>query len=110
MRHARKLGGFPSIRAKFSNGIEDNLMLEPCSFQKQRSRSNGDCMFVGKLQHDPASRVAVTGCLNNPEDIMDITLLSKRSAHQMFTVDYFGNSKNIASPLKDNGKISILQK
>ena len=106
MRHARKLGDLPSIRATFSNGIEDNLMLEQCSFQRHHSGS--DCMYVGKLQHDPSSRVAVTGCLNNPGDIMDITLLSKNSAHQMFTVDYFGNSNIIPSPLNGKGKLSII--
>ena len=64
-------------------------------------------MYVGTLQHDPSSRLAVTGCLNNPGDVMDITLLSKNSAHQMFTVDYFGNSNAIPSPLNNKGKISI---
>ena len=57
--------------------------------------------YIGYLKNTPGSSVAVTGDIVQPEDRMDITLLSQNNKDQMFEVDYFGRTKVIPIP-KEN--------
>ena len=73
----------PEMSVTFENGATHEMVLEPYS--------KSPCNFIGQLKNQPDSSVAVTGCLNNPEDKMHITLLSdlnKRSP--TFVVDFNG--------------------
>ena len=65
--------------------------------------SKGSCNYIGKLRKNPFSSAAVTGCLNDPGDIMEVTLISKQSINKMFTVDFFGNTEVVKNPFGDGG-------
>ena len=92
----------PSIRVTFANGVQDNLELMQYKFH---DRSEGGCNYLGRLCNEPASSVAVTGCLNQPGDLMDITLISRNNMNKMFSVDFFGNAKQIANPFEQGGSV-----
>ena len=62
----------PSIRVTFANGAQDDLDLTEYKFHES---SEGGCNYLGRLRNDLASSAAVTGCLNQPGDLMDITLI-----------------------------------
>ena len=65
------------------------------------------CNYIGRLRGEPSSSIAVTGCLNNPEDRLQVTLNSRNSINKMFKVDSFGNVEIVRSPFQDGGKISL---
>ena len=58
----------PELSVTFENGHTHEMILEPYS--------ESPCNFIGELEGEPGSSVGVTGCLNNPDDKMYITLLS----------------------------------
>ena len=68
----------------------------------------GSCNYLGRLRNDPSSSVAVTGCLNLPEDRMEVTLISKNNINKMFSVDLFGNAEMIKNPFEDGGMVKFL--
>ena len=61
------------------------------------------CNYLGHLRNDAASSVAVTGCLNNPGDIMEVTLISKNNINKMFKVDFNGNAEILENPFEHGG-------
>ena len=66
----------------FKNGDTHEMILEPYS--------EYPCNFIGKLKNVPSS-LAVTGCLNEPGDRMDITLLTPfETDSATFELDYAG--------------------
>ena len=77
----------PSITVSFTNGVQDDLEL---THYKMHEDSTGGCNYLGRLKNYRYSSVAVTGCLDKPGDLMEITLLSDHSVNKMFTVDFFG--------------------
>ena len=76
---------------------------------KFQERSEGGCNYLGRLQNDVASSVAATGCLNQPGDVMDVTLISKNNINKMFSVDFFGNAEIIENPFKQGGNIELIE-
>ena len=73
----------PEMSVTFENGATHEMVLEPYS--------KSPCNFIGQLKNQPDSSVAVTGCLNNPEDKMHITLLSELNTRSpTFVVDFNG--------------------
>ena len=61
------------------------------------------CRYIGRLQNSPSSSVAVTGCLNKPDDKMEVTMISDRNFYNMFSVDFSGNTEVIKNPLGKEG-------
>ena len=53
--------------------------------------------------NDVASSAAVTGCLNKPGDIMEVTLISRNNINKMFKVDFDGNVEVLANPFENGG-------
>ena len=87
----------PKINVLFADGDEDEIDLTP------HASSTKSCNFLGNLRNTPFSSVAVTGCLNKPEDKMEITLISNRNQHKIFTVDMDGKTQSLASPFAEGG-------
>jgi hypothetical protein len=82
----------PDITVHFTNGISQKMILE--------SYRGTECNYVGQLELS-MEHVAVTGCLQQPGDRMDITLMSPYSPkHHMFSVDIDGNVDAIENPFK----------
>ena len=91
----------PTIKVTFANGIQDELELE--HFKINEAASIG-CNYIGRLKNDTSSVAAVTGCLNNPEDVMDVTLISSNNINKMFIVDIHGNAKVVKNPFSTGRK------
>ena len=67
----------------FENGQTHEMVLEP--------DSERPCNFIGQLKNMTSS-LAVTGCLNTPEDKMHITFLSHLNTKPaMYEMDYVGH-------------------
>ena len=98
---SRSLNQPPSVQVTFSNGVQDELELT--EYKPYGSSSNAGCNFLGRLRNDVASSAAVTGCLNKPGDIMEVTLISKNNINKLFTVDFDGNVEVLANPFENGG-------
>ena len=96
---SRSRDGLPSIKVVFSNGIKDDLEL---THFKTNTSIRG-CNYLGKLRNHPLSSVAVTGCMNKPGDIIEVTLISEHNVNQMFAVDFYGNAEIIKNPFENGG-------
>ena len=84
----------PEITVAFENGNTHEMILEPFS--------ESPCNFIGELKSEPGSAVGVTGCLENPEDKMYITLLSDdNSLSYAYIMDYDGTVTADESPFKN---------
>ena len=95
----------PSIRVMFENGVEDDIELV---HYKMNEDSVAGCNYLGHLKTQPStSSVAVTGCLNNPGDRMDVTIISENNINKMFSVDFDGHTEVIKNPFEDGGKIIL---
>ena len=104
---SRSVSNPPTIRVTFSNGVKDELDLTQ---YRMNDRSKGGCNYFGRLKNDPDSSVGITGCLNKPEDEMEVILLSKNNENSMFLVDFFGNVKtepDFKQALKDGKFINL---
>ena len=97
---ARSINQPPSIQVTFQNGVQDELELIQHKFN---GGSNAGCNYLGRLRNDAASSVAVTGCLNKPGDIMEVTLISKNNINKMFKVDFNGNAEILENPFEHGG-------
>ena len=91
----------PTINVFFANGHADELNLK---HYKLQDLSVEECNYLGNLRNTPSSSVAVTGCLKNPEDKMEITLISDHSHNKMFAVDAAGNTLRLSSPFEEGGR------
>ena len=87
----------PTIQVKFANGQQDFLELK--HYRSHEAAEIG-CNYLGSLQSDPSSTVAVTGCLNNPEDKMEITMIAY-DIHKMLSVDFHGSATAIENPFTE---------
>ena len=83
------------MQVKFENGLEYDLDL---THYKMNKASPIGCNYIGRLRGDSTSSVAVTGCLNKPEDRMQVTLISKNNVNKTFYVDSQGNAEVIKNP------------
>ena len=84
----------PEIKVAFENGNTHEMILEPFS--------ESPCNFIGELKSEPGSSVGVTGCLENPEDKMYITLLSDdNSLSYAYIMDYEGKVTADENPFKN---------
>ena len=92
----------PTMKVTFPNGVQDDLEL---SHYKMNKAAPLGCNYIGRLRGDPTSSVAVSGCLNKPEDRLQVTLHSKNNFNKMFKVDSFGNAEIVRSPFQDGGMI-----
>ena len=88
----------PSVEVVFPNGFKDEFVLEHYNPFK---RSKGGHSYIGYLKNTPGSSVAVSGNLANPDDRMEITLLSRHTEDEGFVVDYFGKTSAIPTPTED---------
>merc|ERR1719322_2106550 len=75
----------PKIQVTFANGLQDDLEL---SHYKMNDKAEVECNYLGHLRSDPTSNVAVTGCLSQPGDHVEVTILSPNNFNKMFKVDY----------------------
>jgi len=91
----------PSIEVAFDNGIKDNFDL---AHYQLDSKTPIGCRYIGRLQNDPSSTVAVSGCLNKPGDQMEVTMISRHNNHMMYTVDFDGNAEIQENPLGEKGQ------
>jgi len=81
----------PEMSVTFENGQTHELILEPYS--------ESPCNFIGELKSEPGSAVGVTGCLNNPEDKMYITMLSEfNTLSYSYELGYDGQVKADENP------------
>ena len=84
----------PEITVAFENGNTNEMILEPFS--------ESPCNFIGELKSEPGSSVGVTGCLENPDDKMYITLLSDdNSLSYAYIMDYDGKVTADENPFKN---------
>ena len=90
------------MQVKFANGLEYDLDLKHYKMNKVAPMG---CNYIGKLRGDATSSVAVSGCLNSPEDRLQVTMLSRNSKDKMFFVDALGNAEVVERPLFDGGII-----
>ena len=90
----------PTVRVKFANGLEYDFDL---THYKMNEASPVGCNYIGRLHGDSTSSVAVTGCLNKPDDRFQVTLLSRHSKDKMFFLDYYGNAEVVQRPFHDGG-------
>ena len=90
----------PTIEVTFDNGVKDALVLK---HYRMNERSALACHYIGHLKNSPSSRVAVTGCLNKPEDTMEVTLISEHNINKMFSVDFNGYADIIKNPFDEIG-------
>ena len=97
---SRSLNQPPSIQVRFANGVQDELELTQYKFD---GKSEVGCNFLGRLRNDVTSSVAVTGCLNKPGDVMEVTLLSKNNINKLFKVDFYGNAEILENPFEHGG-------
>ena len=95
----------PTIEVTFANGVKDELVL---SHYKMNEDAAIRCNYLGNLRSSPSSSVGITGCLNNPGDMMEVTMISKNNINKMFSVDFYGNAENIKSPFEEGGTSIIL--
>merc|ERR1712136_677586 len=83
----------PEMTVAFENGQTHEMILEPYS--------ESPCNFIGELKSEPGSSVGVTGCLDNPDDKMYITLLSdENSLSFAYIMDYNGQVTSDENPFK----------
>jgi len=86
----------PSIQVMFDNGVQDDMELV---HYKMNEDSVAGCHYLGHLKGSPSSSsVAVTGCLNNPGDRMEVTIISDNNVNKMFSVDLDGHAETIKNP------------
>jgi len=97
----------PTMKVTFHNGLEDDLEL---THYKMNKAAPIGCNYIGRLRGDPTSSVAVSGCLNKPEDRLQVTLHSKNNFNKMFKVDSFGNAEIVRSPFQDGAKSVMMRK
>ena len=90
----------PTIQITFDSGLKDDLEL---NHYKLSDESKIGCNYIGRLRNDPTSSVAVTGCLNEPGDKMEVTIISNNSRNKMFEVDFNGYAQVIHSPFQNGG-------
>jgi len=82
----------PEMAVTFENGVTHEMVLEPYG--------EHPCNFIGELKHYPSS-AAVTGCLNNPEDKMHITLITDLNTKSaMYEMNYEGQLTALENPFK----------
>ena len=97
----------PTIQVKFENGEQDFLELK---HYRSHDAAEIGCNYLGSLQSDPSSSVAVTGCLNNPEDKMEVTMIAD-NIYKMLSVDFHGSPTAIKNPFTEeqftNGNLRI---
>ena len=90
----------PVIEVNFKDGHRDELVLKrhnplPRSIKMDQNRG---CNYLGYLKYDVDATVAVTGCPDerNQDELMFITLISKRSIYQKsFFMDFSGHVEPI---------------
>jgi len=102
---SRSVEEAPTIEVMFANGVKDELVL---SHYKMNDDAVIGCNYLGHLRSSPSSSVAVTGCLNKPEDRMDVTMISEYNINKMFSVDFYGNANIIKNPFEGGGKSIVL--
>ena len=90
----------PTIEVTFDNGVKDALVLK---HYRMNERAALACNYIGHLQSSPSSSAAVTGCLNKPEDRMEVTLISEHNINKMFSVDFNGYADIIKNPFDELG-------
>ena len=86
----------------------DHIVLSKFdAFRGTHLSSHDHCNYIGRLYHENTP-VALTGCLEQPGDKMDVTIVSKHlGSSKMFQVDFHGNVEEIESEL-GNGKSSTV--
>ena len=72
-------------------------------YQIHQELSSG-CNYIGHLKNETSALVAVTGCLETPEDKLEVTMISKHNKNKMFLLDHDGNAEVIKSPFIDGGE------
>ena len=92
----------PTVDVTFGNGVQDVLKLERLQMNLNAPTS---CSYIGRLQNNPSSSVAATGCLNKPGDRMELTVISNNNINKMFAVDFQGNTEVIKNPFGEEGFI-----
>jgi len=82
----------PEMSVTFDNGETHEMELEPYS--------ETPCTFIGQLKNTPSS-LAVTGCLNNDEDKMHITLLADANTKtNIYELDFNGQVTAQENPFR----------
>ena len=78
----------PQIFVTFPNGNQDKFVLKHHILGDSMKKR---CNYLGYIQNSVPSSVAVTGCMKNPGDKIQITMISQHSATRLFSIDYDGN-------------------
>merc|ERR1712141_220064 len=78
----RSSSDIPSIHITFPNGEEDNMILER-RYPNQQTRMMGEkhCNYIGHLEKDSESCVAVTGCYG--QENLDFSINSNHYGHTL---------------------------
>jgi len=91
----------PELSVTFENGQTHEMILEPYS--------ESPCNFIGELKGEPGSSVGVTGCLDNPDDKMHITLLSDHNTlSYAYELGFDGQVKADENPFEHQKEGSAL--
>ena len=94
----------PMIEVTFMNGVKDEFDLialdDGNSLEKR-------CHYHGRLRNHLNSSIAVTGCFENDDSKMEITILSDHTINKMFRADLAGNVEIVENPFKYGGMINV---
>ena len=90
----------PQINVIFADKSIDNFELK---HHRMKADSPIRCNYLGHLRSNRSSIVAVTGCLDELGDKMDITMFSEKAKNKMYTVDCTGKTEALKGPFEDGG-------
>ena len=105
MIRSRSIDEPTTVEVTFANGVKDSFRLP---HHKMHKNAVVRCSYTGGLKNDPSAVVTVTGCLNKPGDIMEVTLISKNNINKMFMVDFYGNTEIIKNPFAGGGNLNCI--
>ena len=101
VKESKSLNGIPTIGITFSDGFQDNFVLERHYMSDtDRMMKTIHCNFIGHLANDPEACVAVTGC---PGTKMEFSINSgKFGRSARFILHPNGVHEKIESAFKEN--------
>ena len=104
----RSLYDIPEIEITFSDGHQDELILEKhFPNEEEMLEDQNHCNYFGHLKNDPEACVAVTGCYG--EDDVEFTIMSDHAlTKNRFMLQKDGQLKEIKSVFEVSIKIHFL--
>ena len=94
----------PMIQVTFMNGVKDEFDLIPLDDGNSLGKR---CHYHGRLRNHLNSSIAVTGCFDNDDSQIEITILSDHTKNKMFRANLAGHVEIVENPFKYGGMINV---